>query len=99
MRRGPQFLCADRIKTTPERGSIDVAWVGACAVRKSLVYMDDWAEQCQLGAEQPVSPLRGPKRMGAHQAIPPIHAVDRIVFFVSGIKKPQHALQSPGRVR
>ena len=37
--------------------------------------------------------------MGAHQTVSPIDAVDRIVFRVSGVEEPQHALESPSRIR
>ena len=41
----------------------------------------------------------GTQPTGAHQTIPPIHAVYRIVFRVSGVEEPQHAFESPGGVR
>ena len=87
------------IEATPERGSIDASWIGACAVCKPLVHMDDRAQERQFGAEQPVGPLRWTEDMGAHQTVSPIDAIYRIVFRVSGVEEPQHALESPSRIR
>ena len=41
----------------------------------------------------------GRRTWGAHETISPIDAVDRIVFRVSGVEEPQHALESPSRIR
>ena len=79
-------------------GSIDVYGVGARPVRKPLVHVDDRTHERELGAKEPVGLLRCAEAMGAHERVPPVHAVDRIVFCVSGMEEPQHALESPRRV-
>ena len=61
--------------------------------------MDDRAHQRQFGTEQPVGPFRWTERTRAHEAVSPIDAIDRIVFRVSGVEEPQHAFESPGRIR
>ena len=94
----PQLLCADGIEATPERSSIDATWVGASTICKPLIQMDDRAKECQFGAEQPVGPLGRVREMCAHKTISPIDAVDRIIFRVSGMEEPQHALESPRRI-
>src|SRR4029077_15478547 len=82
----------------PERGSTAARGVGGWAFCKPLVQMDDRAQERQFGAEQPVRALRRTECMRAHQTISPIEAVYWIVFRVSGVKEPQHALESSGRI-
>ena len=60
--------------------------------------MDDRAKERQFGAEQPVGLLRGTEGMGADQAFTPIDPIDWIIFRISGVEEPQHALEPPSRI-
>ena len=94
-----QVLSSDRIETSPGCGSIDVRGVPARPVRKPPVDVDDRTLERELGAEQPVGLFGCEMAMGGQERFSPVHAVDGIVFCVSSVEEPQHALESPGRVR
>ena len=95
----PYPLGAHRIQAAPEGSPINAERIGARAIRQAFRNVDDRAGKRQFRAHQPVGAVPRTERMARQESLPAIHAIDRIVFGVSGMKEPQHTFKSPDRVR